>query len=482
MAHMALAQTMTESIEPGTLVDGFRLEEKIHQGSMAEIWRVSHSDQTSALAMKIPSWRDSADPAALVGFEVERMILPRLSGPHAPRFVASGDGPPQPYLVMERVAGESLRARLDETPLPLAEVASIGARVAAALHDLHGQRVIHLDVKPSNVMFRETGEAVLVDFGLSRHEEIPDLLAEQFRLPMGTGPYISPEQIRGIRSDPRSDQFGLGVLLYFLTTGQRPFGNPTSVGGLKRRLYRDPTPPRAIRSECPPWLQEVILRCLEVAPENRFDTAAQLSFALQHPDEVRLGERARRTTRDGVVAVARRRLRLIGEPGPGERAAVSPGGAPIVVIAIDLAQGSQALSEALRHTAGRVLATEPRTRLACLTVLKTARIALETGAGAAGRNLRIRTLGKLKRWTRPLGTGPGKVTHHVLEAPDPAAAILEFARANRVEQVIIGSRGSSTLRRYLGSVSSQVVAQAECTVTVVKAPLRDAEPAGVSPG
>jgi nucleotide-binding universal stress UspA family protein len=129
-----------------------------------------------------------------------------------------------------------------------------------------------------------------------------------------------------------------------------------------------------------------------------------------------------------------------------------------------------------------VLATEPRTRLACLTVLKTARIALETGAGAAGRNLRIRTLGKLKRWTRPLGTGPGKVTHHVLEAPDPAAAILEFARANRVEQVIIGSRGSSTLRRYLGSVSSQVVAQAECTVTVVKAPLRDAEPAGVSPG
>src|SRR5262245_14949953 len=158
---MAISQEMTESIEPGALIEGFRLEEKIHQGSMAEIWRVTHPDLPCPMAMKIPSWRDSADPAALVGFEVERLILPRLSGPHAPRFVASGDGPPQPFLVMELIAGDSLRARLDGPPLPFAEVAAIGARVAAALHDLHGQHVIHLDVKPSNVMFRQRGEAVL---------------------------------------------------------------------------------------------------------------------------------------------------------------------------------------------------------------------------------------------------------------------------------------------------------------------------------
>jgi eukaryotic-like serine/threonine-protein kinase len=223
----------------------------------------------------------------------------------------------------------------------------------------------------------------------------------------------------------------------------------------------------------------VILRCLEVDPEDRFDTAAQLSFALQHPDQVRLGARARRMERDGVVAVARRRFRLMGEPNPGPPAASPRAKAPIVAVAIDLAQGSEALSEALRQTARRVLETKPRARLACLTVLKTARIALETGAGCAEKSLRVRMLGK-QRWARPLGTGPGKVTHHALEAPDPAAAILEFARANRVEQVIIGSRGSSTLRRYLGSVSSEVVAQAECTVTVVKTPLREAEPS-VSP-
>ena len=468
-----LPQPTTESIAPGTLIDGFRLEEKIHQGSMAEIWRVSHAGRSSPLAMKIPSWRDSADPAALVGFEVERMILPTLSGPHVPGFVASGDASPQPYLVMELIAGDSLMPRLDQTPLDAGEVASIGARVAAALHDLHRQRVIHLDVKPSNVMFRASGEAVLIDFGLSHHDDLPDLLAEQFNLPIGTGPYISPEQIRGIRGEPRSDQFGLGVLLYFLATGQRPFGNPRSVRGLRRRLYRDPLPPRALSPGCPPWLQEVILRCLEVAPGNRFDNAAELSFALQHPDQVRLGARALRTERDGVVAVARRRFRLIGEPDR-RRETGTRARAPVVVVAIDLAQGSETLSEALRRTARRALDSAPGARLACLTVLKTARIALETGAGMDEGTVRIRLLGKLKRWARPLGLRPGQVTHHVLEAPDPAAAILEFARANRVDQVIVGSRGASTLRRYLGSVSSQVVADAECTVTVVKTPREEA--------
>jgi nucleotide-binding universal stress UspA family protein len=93
---------------------------------------------------------------------------------------------------------------------------------------------------------------------------------------------------------------------------------------------------------------------------------------------------------------------------------------------------------------------------------------MESALDAEGRSLRMRLLVELQHWARPLGLGVGRITHHVLEGPDPAAEILDFASSNHVDHVVIGSRGSSTLRRYLGSVSSQVVAQAVCTVTVVK--------------
>lgn len=443
---------------------------------MSTLWRVSGPEPDRPLIMKIPSLREGDDPAAIVSFEVEQMILPTLLGVHVPRFVASGDFAVQPYIVMERIAGESLRARLPEAPLPSKEVASIGARIAAALHDLHGQHVIHLDLKPSNVMFRESGEPVLIDYGLSRHDSLPDLLAEEFRLPLGTGPYISPEQVLHIRNEPRSDLFALGVLLYLLATGKRPFGNPVHVHGLRRRLYRDPLPPRALNAECPAWLQEVILRCLEVDPRDRYATAAQLALQLQFPEQVERTARAERSGRAGVFTVARRWLRALGSsPDPRQSASSQLSRAPIVLLALDLT-GSDALMHALRSATGRVLQIEPGVRLACVTVLKTSRVAIDSTLDEQGRNVHVMRLVELKHWARPLGLAAGRVTYHVLEAPDPASAIVEFARSNQVDQIVIGSRGSSTLRRYLGSVSSEVVARAECTVTVVKASERPSEP------
>jgi eukaryotic-like serine/threonine-protein kinase len=100
-------------------------------------------------------------------------------------------------------------------------VAEIGVKVATALDDLHRQHVVHLDIKPSNIIFRASGETVLLDYGLSHHDQLPDLVQEEFRLPFGTAPYMSPEQLRGVRNDPRSDIFALGVLLYFFSTGVR---------------------------------------------------------------------------------------------------------------------------------------------------------------------------------------------------------------------------------------------------------------------
>ncbi|HEX3138802.1 MAG TPA: protein kinase, partial [Rhizobacter sp.] len=198
-------------LQAGEVVDGFRLDKHLHQGGMAQIWQVvaaegdshsglpPHGGDPLPLIMKVPRIKGGEDPASIVGFEVEQMILPRLSGVHVPRFIAKGDITYRPYIVMERIQGDSLRARFDAAPLPIAEVVSIGIRVATALHDLHRQHLVHLDVKPSNIMFRETGEAVLVDFGLSRHDHLPDLLDEDFELPLGTAPYMSPEQVQFVR-------------------------------------------------------------------------------------------------------------------------------------------------------------------------------------------------------------------------------------------------------------------------------------------
>lgn len=459
---------------PGVVIDGFQLEEKLHKGGMATLWRVVRTEGANGtpqvpLLMKIPILGDNDDPTAIVSFEVEQMIMPKLSGIHVPRFIASGDFTGHPYIVMEQIAGNSLRARFDDSPLAPDEVAAIGAKVATALHDLHRQHVIHLDIKPSNIMFRDSGEAILIDFGLSRHDKLPDLLAEEFRLPLGTGPYISPEQVLNIRNDPRSDLFALGVLMYHLSTGERPLGNPTTVHGLRRRLYRDATPPRALNPQVPPWLQEIIMRCLSVDPGERYDTAAQLAFDLQHPDQVQLTERARKMKRDGFMTVVKRWFRAVSTQAlPQQSATEQLSQSPIVVAAIDLAQGSEALAETLRMTARRILQTAPGARLACVTVQKTNRIGMAITVDKEGHNLHVKHLIGLKHWARPLNIPADKITFHVLEAPDPATAIVEYARVNDVDHIVIGSRGSSTLRRYLGSVSSQVVAQADCTVTVVK--------------
>src|SRR4029453_12364176 len=411
---------------------------------MAVLWRVSRDDLPPPAIIKIPILLDDTDPTAIVSFEVEQMLLPRLQGVHVPRFYAAGGFERQPYLVMELIEGESLRSRADEAPLPAEEVARIGARIATALHELHRQKVIHLDLKPSNVMFRPTGEAVLIDFGLSRHDQLPDLLAEEFRLPMGTGPYISPEQVLHHRSDPRSDLFSLGVILYLLATGERPFGNPATLRRLRGRLTQSPRPPREVNPQVPPWLQEIILHCLEVDPDHRYSTAAQVALDLTHPASVTLTERAHRTEKtDGIGDRFSRWFRSIGNEPASLGASRQLARAPIVMAAVDLSHQWQALSDELRNSVRRVLQTEPGARLSCVSVLKTARIGMDHNTDEEGRNLHIQRLVELKHWSRPLELPAERVTHHVLQAHDPAGALLDYARVNHVDQIVIGSRGSS---------------------------------------
>ncbi len=453
---------------------GFTLLQPLHEGGMATLWRVSHPDHGSSLLMKMPRVAYGESVSQVVGFEVERMLLPLLAGAHVPRFIASGDEGDQPWLVMEQVSGSTLRPLLDQAPIAPGRVAALGALAAIALADLHRQQVVHLDIKPSNLLLHRGADGneriVLIDFGLSRHAQLPDLLAEQFHIPMGTAPYIAPEQVLGVRSDPRSDLFALGVTLYHLATAQRPFGFPGSQRGLRRRFYQDPVPPRSHVAAIPRWLQETILRCLEVDPDARHPTAAQLALDLQHPEQVTLTARAERLQRAGRIERARRWWRALGmEPERISARAAQAARAPLIMAALDLKQPDPALDLALRDTVQRLVATAPGARLACVTVLRTARIGLDSNIDAEGRNRHLKRLAGLRDWARTLALPDHRITFHVLESPDVADALIEYARNNAIDHLIMGARGVTGVRRLLGSVSARVVAEAGCTATVVRA-------------
>src|SRR6267142_943032 len=434
------------SVVSGAVIDGFTVGECVHHGGMATLWSVTHPDITVPLLMKIPRVSEGEDPAAIVSCEMEQMLLPRLSGPHVPACFGTGDFARQAYVVIERIPGQTLYSRLEQLPLNYEEARGIVQKIALALADLHRQNVIHHDIKPSSIMFRPSGEVVLIDFGLSHHNQLPDLLQEEFRLPYGTAPYMAPERLLGVRDDPRSDLFSLGVLLYFFTTGVRPFGETETMRGMRRRLWRDPHPPRKLKPDYPPWLQEIVLRCLEIEPVWRHPTAAQLAFELRNPDQIKLTARSERLKRDPISTVWRRRFnRGMTQPKPKADLAAQLAACPILTVALDTAEGSEPLNEALRVTIDRTLDEQ-------------------------GNNKHIDRLVTLRHWASPLKLDESRLTVHVLEAVDPAAAILEFADVNHVDHIVIGARQNSVVRALLGSVSSKVAAEAPCSVTVVRPP------------
>jgi serine/threonine protein kinase len=463
-------------IEPGAILDDFTIGECVHHGGMATLWSVTHPNMTAPLLMKIPRVAEGEDPAAIVSFEMEMMILPRLKGTHVPACFGTGDFTRQAYVVMECIPGETLYRRLPALPLAYDEARVLGVRIAAALADLHRQNVIHHDIKPSSIMFRATGEAVLIDYGLSHHNHLPDLLQEEFRVPFGTAPYMAPERLFDTRDDPRSDIFSLGVLLYFFTTGMRPFGESETMRGMRRRLWRDPQPPRKLKPDYPPWLQEIVLRCLEIEPARRYPTASQLGFDLGHPDQVKLTARAERLKRDPLTTVWHRRFNQgVTLPKPKSDIAAQLASSPIVAVALDTTEGSEQTNAALHQTAARVLGMLPSARLACVNVLRLGRLTIDRTLDEQGHNKHVDRLVALKHWAAPLKLDENRLTVHVLEAIDPASAILEFAQVNQVDHIIIGARQHSGMLARLGSVSSKVAFEAPCTVTVVRSPRRAGE-------
>ena len=461
-------------LETGSTVDGFTIADCIHAGGMAHIYRVHYADGQPdpgfAMAMKVPRMTAGDGAENIVSFEIECQILQVLQGKHVPRFVAAGDLDRLPYLVMEYVSGQTLEQRMADDPTPdVDHVAQLGAAMARAVHALHQQNTVHLDLKPANVLLRDDGSAVLLDFGLSCHAHYPDLLAEQLRKAVGSPAWIAPEQVVGVRGDPRSDIFAIGVMLYQLCTGELPFGEPQTAAGLRQRLWMDPVPPRKIRSLLPEWLQEVVLRCLEPEAARRYPSAAHLAFDLTHPTQVTITARGRNTSGTGFGTHFKRWIKAAGmQYKPSPMAAQQVEEVPIVMVAVPHQDVTDATLYSLRLAVARALGTRPGARLACVTVIAASHTSTTDDASSETK-LQRHHLNRLRQWAQPLDHPGHQTSYHALESGDVAQTLLEYARGNHVSVIVMGAatHGLKT-QRFIATVPIKVAMDAPCTVILVK--------------
>ena len=468
---------MRDPVQAGAVIDGYRVGDCIHTGGTGAIYRIeapATDDPGFPLVMKVPRLGRGEATIGIESFEMEQMILPILSGAHVPRFVATGDVTATPYVVMEHIDGRPLENIIASAPLPSEEVARIGAALADAVHSVHSQEVIHLDLKPENFLLRSSGEAVLLDFGFAHHMRYPDLLGEELHFAAGSSAYVLPEQLQDDRGDPRSDLYALGVLLYELATGKQPFGQPETLTGMRDRLWREPVPPRAVSAGIPPWLQEVILHCLEHDASARYQSAAHIALDLRHPEQVALTKRSARTEVPGFMPQLNRWWRARRDTGrlgqPPRRSAVR---AVVVLVAVDTEHPEDDRHSPLQWTTKQIISLNPEYRLMCVSVIRSAPVGegpteLET---ATGKHLEHKT--RLRRWVEPLNLASSRVSLHVVEAANAADTLLDLARANHVDLIVLGAPGPSG--KTLGwwrSAASTVTANAPCSVHVVRVPER----------
>src|SRR5229473_6166368 len=280
------------TLHTGDQLDHYRIEALAARSGMASIFRATDLSNGRPVAIKIPHPEVESDPALFDRFRREEEIGQLLDHPGVMK-VFSDEDRSRVYMVMEWVDGRLLRKILDEQhKLPTERAVQLALRILDALEYIHSRGVVHRDLKPENVMVDNNDHIKLIDFGIAANAKSRRLTFAKLSQTMGTPDYISPEQVKGKRGDARSDLYALGVILYEMLTGKVPFSGENAFLIMNDRLLNNPVPPREIDPSITPELQEIIYRALERDPKNRYATAHDFAFDLQHQDKVGVSERA----------------------------------------------------------------------------------------------------------------------------------------------------------------------------------------------
>jgi serine/threonine protein kinase len=279
-----------DSIEPGTMIDFYRVESQVARSGMASIFRAVDTRDGRLVALKIPHPDMEADPILFDRFQREAAIGEKLQHPHVMR-VYGGEKRSRVYMVMEWCEGRLLRQVLSEGRIGADRAIRITLEVLDALEYIHEQGVIHRDLKPENIMVDAQDNIKLIDFGIAGDAAARRLTYANFTATLGTADYISPEQIKGKRGDGRSDIYAMGVILYEMLTGKQPFVGSTPMEVMNDRLLNYPMPPSVAEPSISPQLQEVLYRAMERDPRNRYARAADFAHDLEHLDAVGVADR-----------------------------------------------------------------------------------------------------------------------------------------------------------------------------------------------
>src|SRR5512143_274375 len=313
----------------GRMVSHYRVFDPLGGGGMGVVYDAEDTRLGRRVALKFVPSDLARDAQALARLVREARAVSALNHPHICTLFDIGEDQVQPFLVLERLEGKTLKNSLAGKAMPVDRVLQLGAQMADALAAAHAKGIVHRDVKPANVFVTLRGDVKLLDFGLAKVGETagddsggadpdeatrtgePEPLTGS-RAAVGTVAYMSPEQARGEKIDARTDLFSLGAVLYEMATGKPAFRGATPAVIYEAILARDPAPPSTMNPEIPHALAAILAKALEKDRELRYQTAADLKVDL---------ERARRR----IEAPA---AQGTGPSGPGGASKPRPGGGP----------------------------------------------------------------------------------------------------------------------------------------------------------
>jgi Tol biopolymer transport system component len=311
----------------GTKVGPYEIQSPLGAGGMGEVYRVRDTRLGRDVAVKVVTESFAQDPERLRRFEQEARAVAALNHPNILALFDIGSHDGRPYLVSELLEGQSLREILNAGPLSSRKTSDYAVQIASGLAAAHEKGIVHRDLKPENLFITKDGRVKILDFGLAKLTQAADAAGgdgltvtsspTQAGVVMGTAGYMSPEQVRGEAIDNRTDIFAFGSVLYEMLSGQRAFRRDTAPETMTAILKEEPPDWTTDSKLVSPSLERIIRRCLEKQPEQRFQSARDLAFALSTLSGTDAGTAVRITpapenSRRWILAAAAVALLLVG--------------------------------------------------------------------------------------------------------------------------------------------------------------------------